>query len=123
MPSGGELLLRYHKQESEVPDGIPKFYRRSGYIHPLMTPDGRELTGDYAADHAHQHGIFFAWTSGKYAGEKIDFWNQKKEEGRVAHKTGAFETGEGRFGSHSASSCRTSIRKMVAQRSCERSGR
>ena len=84
--SGGEMLLRYHKQESAVPDGISKLYRRSGYIHPLMTPDGRELTGDYAADHAHQHGIFFAWTSGQNAGEKIDYWNQKQEEGRVAHK-------------------------------------
>jgi hypothetical protein len=79
-------LLRYHKEESAVPDGIPKLYRRSGYIHPLMTPDGRELTGDYAADHAHQHGVFLAWTSGKYDGRKIDFWNQKEEQGRVAHK-------------------------------------
>ncbi|MGI9241224.1 MAG: PmoA family protein [Verrucomicrobiales bacterium] len=83
---GGKLLLRYHKQESEVPEGISDVYRRSGYIHPLMTPDGRELTGDYAVDHAHQHGVFFAWTSGKYDGEKIDFWNQKKEEGRVEHR-------------------------------------
>ena len=84
--STGKMLLRYHKQESAVPDGIPTVYRRSGYIHPVMTLDGRELTGDYAADHAHQHGIFFAWTSGKFDGKKIDFWNQKEEQGRVAHK-------------------------------------
>ncbi|MFT5110338.1 MAG: hypothetical protein ACI9UA_005992 [Pseudoalteromonas tetraodonis] len=81
-----KLLLRYHKAERPVPDGVSNDYRRSGYIHPVMTTDGRELTGDFAADHLHQHGMFFAWTSGKYDGRKIDFWNQKKVEGRVAHR-------------------------------------
>jgi hypothetical protein len=82
----GKLILRYHKKESAVPEGVSEVYRRSGYIHPVMTPDGREVTGDFAVDHPHQHGLFCAWTRGNYAGKKIDFWNQKKEEGRVAHK-------------------------------------
>ena len=81
-----KLILRYHKAESELPEGVPEVYRRSGYIHPVMTPGGRAVTGDFPEDHLHQHALFMAWTSGSYAGRKIDFWNQKKEEGRVAHK-------------------------------------
>lgn len=84
--SPAKLILRYHKQESPVPDGVSDAYRRSGYIHPVMTPDGREVTGDFPADHLHQHGLFMAWTSGNYAGKAIDFWNQGKVEGRVAHR-------------------------------------
>ncbi len=81
-----KLLLRYHKAESALPAGVAKEYRRSGYIHPVNTTDGREVSGDFAADHLHHHGVFFAWTSGSYDGKAIDFWNQKKIEGRVAHR-------------------------------------
>lgn len=87
-----KLVLRYHKKESAVPDGVPDVYRRSGYIHPLMTPDGREVSGDFSPDHLHQHGVFMAWTSGRYKGKKIDFWNQKKVEGRVAHRRVLFRS-------------------------------
>ena len=81
-----KMILRYHKKESPLPEGVPQLYRRSGYIHPVLSPDGSEVTGDFAPDHPHQHGLFMAWTSAKYGGRKIDFWNQRKEEGRVAHK-------------------------------------
>ena len=84
--SNDKMVLRYHKTESPVPEGVPKLYRRSGYIHPVLTPDGTEVTGDFPEDHLHQHALFMAWTSGKYGDKKLDFWNQKKEEGRVAHK-------------------------------------
>ena len=84
--SGENLLLRYHKKSPELPEGVDEIYRRSGFIHPVNTPDGRAVTDDFPVDHLHQHGLFFAWTSGKYAGRKIDFWNQRKKEGRVEHR-------------------------------------
>ena len=84
--SDSQMLMRYHKQESEVPEGMSKDYRRSGYLHPVQTLDGRTVTGDFAEDHPHQHGVFLAWTSGNYAGRKVDFWNAQKGEGRVAHQ-------------------------------------
>jgi len=84
--SKDKLILRYHKTETPLPQGVSEVYRRSGYIHPVMTPDGRELTGDFPVDHLHQHALFMAWTSGNYAGKPIDFWNQAKAEGRVAHR-------------------------------------
>lgn len=84
--SEDRMVLRYHKAESQLPEGVADHFRRSGYIHPVMTPAGQEISGDFPVDHRHQHGLFMAWTSGSYDGKKIDFWNQKKEEGRVAHK-------------------------------------
>jgi len=84
--SGEKLLIRYHKASPKLPDGVSDVYRRSGFIHPIATPDGRVLTDAFPHDHLHQHGLFMAWTSGKYDGKKIDFWNQKKEEGRVEHR-------------------------------------
>ncbi len=80
---GGKPVLEYIKTEKPVPEGIEPHYRRSGYIHPVYTPTGQELTGDFPADHAHQHALFLAWTKASYDGRKVDFWNQAKDLGRV----------------------------------------
>ncbi|MBC8325096.1 MAG: PmoA family protein [Verrucomicrobia subdivision 3 bacterium] len=79
----GKPVLQYIKKAQPVPDGLPKYFRRSGYIHPVYTPTGQELTGDYPADHAHQHALFFAWTKSGYNGRNVDFWNQAKDLGRI----------------------------------------
>lgn len=79
----GKPVLEYVKTEKPVPEGIEPHYRRSGYIHPVYTPTGQELTGDFPADHAHQHALFFAWTKSAFNGQKTDFWNQAKDLGRV----------------------------------------
>lgn len=79
----GKPVLNYIKTEKPVPDGIEPHFSRSGYIHPVYTPTGQEITGDFPADHAHQHALFFAWTKAGYDGKKVDFWNQAKKLGRV----------------------------------------
>lgn len=79
----GKPVLEYIKTARPVPEGIEKHFSRSGYIHPVYTPTGQELTGDYPVDHAHQHALFFAWTKGDYNGQKVDFWNQAKDLGRI----------------------------------------
>lgn len=53
-------MLEYVKTEKPAPDGIEPHFRRGGYIHPVFTPTGQELTGDFPPDHAHQHALFFA---------------------------------------------------------------
>ncbi len=80
---GDKPVLEYVKTEKPVPDGIELHYRRSGYIHPVYTPTGQEMTGDFPADHAHQHALFFAWTKAGYDGKKVDFWNQAADLGRI----------------------------------------
>lgn len=79
----GKPVLQYIKKAQPVPEGTPEYFKRSGYIHPVYTPTGQELTGDYPADHAHQHALFFAWVKSKFNGQKVDFWNQAKDLGRI----------------------------------------
>lgn len=79
----GKPVLEYLKTEKPVPDGMAPAYRRSGYIHPVFSPGGKEVTGDFAPDHPHQHGLFMAWTRTEFDGAKVDFWNLAKEQGRV----------------------------------------
>jgi hypothetical protein len=79
----GKPVLEYVKTARPVPEGIEKHFRRSGYIHPIYTPTGQELTGDYPEDHAHQHALYFAWVKSKFDGKNVDFWNQAKDLGRI----------------------------------------
>lgn len=79
----GKPVLEYVKTEKPVPAGIEPHFRRSGYIHPVYTPTGQEITGDFPADHAHQHALYFAWTKAKFDGKEVDFWNQAKGLGRI----------------------------------------
>ena len=82
---GGQQVLRYNKAVRKSPAGIDAVYRRSGHIHPVYTPAGKELSGDFPADHPHQHALFFPWTNATFEGRDLDFWNQKAETGRISH--------------------------------------
>ena len=82
---GDKSVLRYNKATQTGPEGTEPYFARSGYIHPVYNPDGVAVTGDFAADHKHQHALFFAWTKCKYEGRPVEFWNQKLELGRVSH--------------------------------------
>ena len=79
----GKPVLEYVKTARPVPEGIEKHFSRSGYIHPIYTPTGQELTGDYPEDHAHQHALYFAWVKSKFDGKNVDFWNQAKDLGKI----------------------------------------
>src|SRR5688500_2274603 len=45
--------LTYNYAVVEAPEGVDKAYDRSGYIHPLRTPDGRTITNDFGPKHLH----------------------------------------------------------------------
>lgn len=79
----GKPVLEYVKTARPVPEGLAKHYRRSGYIHPVYTPNGQQISGDYPRDHAHQHALFFAWTKTTFDGKEYDFWNQAKQSARI----------------------------------------
>lgn len=82
---GEKTILQYNKTPTEEAARHESYYTRSGYIHPLYSPSGEIITGDYAADHKHQHGLFFAWTKTSFEGRKPEFWNQKIEAGKVTY--------------------------------------
>ncbi|MEM7696897.1 MAG: PmoA family protein [Verrucomicrobiota bacterium] len=80
---GDATIFHYNIKPTEEAAEVEPFFSRTGYIHPLMAPSGAIVTGDYAPDHRHQHGLFFAWTKSKFRGEATEFWNQKRELGDV----------------------------------------
>lgn len=79
-------VLSYHVGVVEPPAGAHPLYRRSGHIHPFITPQGRIVTESFPSDHLHQHAIFAAWTKTTFEGERVDFWNQKAGTGTVGHR-------------------------------------
>lgn len=81
----GKPVFSYNHQFIEPPMGIEKVYRRSGYIHPIYSPSGKMLTDDFSDDHAHQHGVFFAFVKAKTQESVVDFWNQHLKKGDVEH--------------------------------------
>ncbi len=83
---GGAEVLTYHKAEMPPPNGKSPLYARSAFIHPLRAPDGQVLTAIHPADHIHHMGLWNPWTSTKFEGRKVDFWNLAKGQGAVRHK-------------------------------------
>lgn len=80
----GRELLRYQAEPGPLPGTtIDPIFRRGGYLHPIRTPSGRIVTGDFPADHRHHHGVWFAWTRTEFDGRRPDFWNMGQGTGRV----------------------------------------
>jgi hypothetical protein len=81
----GEPVLTYNHAEVASPDGIDAVYSRSGYIHPIYNPAGQSVTGDFPADHPHQHALFLAWVNTSFADSSPDFWNQAGKNATIKH--------------------------------------
>lgn len=81
--AGNKNLLRYHFQTVYPPAGIDTNFKRSGFIHPLWTPKGQELTRIQAPDHYHHYGIWNPWTHVLFESDTVDFWNIKGRQGTV----------------------------------------
>ena len=71
----GQPVLQYHIARVEPPAGIDRRYGRSGHIHPARTPAGRIVTDQFPPDHAHQSGLFFAFTKTEFEGRTPNFWD------------------------------------------------
>jgi hypothetical protein len=81
--SGEHNLLNYYFKTLYPPAGIDTNFKRSGFIHPLWTPHGQELTRIQAPDHYHHYGIWNPWTHVYFEGDTVDFWNLKEKQGTV----------------------------------------
>src|SRR5262245_39057043 len=79
----GRPVLVYRHTPVTGPPGTGPLFTRSGYIHPLHAPNGAVVTDDFAPDHAHQRGVFFAWTKTQVKELHPDFWNLGSGLGRV----------------------------------------
>jgi hypothetical protein len=76
-------LLRYYYKKVNPPAGIDTVFGRSGFIHPLWTPHGQELTRIQPPDHYHHYGIWNPWAHTLFEKDTIDFWNIGDKKGFV----------------------------------------
>ncbi|MGL6194263.1 MAG: DUF6807 family protein [Thermoguttaceae bacterium] len=76
----GKPVLQYNYETVQLPDGyLEKLQHgqiyavpRSDYIHPLFDLEGEPITKDWAQDHAHHRGIYWAWPEVGYKDEFAD---------------------------------------------------
>ena len=78
-----QQFLKYQFETLYPPTGIDTAYKRSGFIHPLWSPRGQELTRIQPEDHYHHYGIWNPWTHVEFEKDTIDFWNLAKRQGTV----------------------------------------
>ncbi len=81
----GHVVMMYNARHLPSPKADAPWYGRSGFIDPVLTPSGRQVTAGFPRDHMHQHGLMFAWTSAVINGRPVDFWNSAKQEGHIEH--------------------------------------
>ncbi|MEM6259086.1 MAG: PmoA family protein [Planctomycetota bacterium] len=85
LSDGDRPIATYNAGFVASPIEDAPWFGRSGFIHPVYSPKGRVVTDPFPADHPHQHGLMFAWTSSEYEGQRVDFWNSRKKQGKVEH--------------------------------------
>lgn len=81
--SSDKNFLGYHYETAPLPEGVDPSYKRSGFIHPLYTPNGQILTRIQPPDHYHHYGIWNPWTQVVFEGDTVDFWNLGSKQGTV----------------------------------------
>jgi len=72
----GKPVLQYNYATVPLPEGYLERLQhgqqyavaRSNYLHPLFDLDGEPITMDWALDHAHHRGIYWAWPEVGYKG-------------------------------------------------------
>ncbi|MFY9150513.1 MAG: PmoA family protein [Prolixibacteraceae bacterium] len=81
--SGKNPILTYQMETVHPPKGVNPFFKRSGFLHPVCSPEGEVLTRIQAPDHYHHYGIWNPWTLTFIGKREVDFWNLVKGEGTV----------------------------------------
>jgi hypothetical protein len=79
-------VLYYRYGITYPPKGVDSVYKKSGYIHPVITPKGDTLTRIQPPDHYHHYGIWGPWTHTQIDGQQVDFWNLGDRKGTVLFK-------------------------------------
>ncbi len=76
-------VLNYRFAITYPPDGVDPLFKRSGFIHPLWSPEGEVLSRIQPPDHPHHYGIWGPWTHTHIDDRAVDFWNLLLGEGTV----------------------------------------
>ncbi len=79
-------VLTYRYEMTYPPEGVDSVYKKSGYIHPVLTPKGDTLSRIQPPDHNHHYGIWGPWTHTQIDSQQVDFWNLGDRKGTVLFK-------------------------------------
>lgn len=80
----GHPVVQYNQSPTALPrKDIKPIFRRGGYMHPVYSPSGLQISEDYPTNHIHHHGIWTAWTKTDFEGRHPDFWNMGDGTGTV----------------------------------------
>ncbi len=79
-------ILNYRYGMTYPPKGVDSIYRKSGFIHPIITPKGDTLSRIQPPDHYHHYGMWGPWTHTQIKGQQVDFWNLGDRKGTVLFK-------------------------------------
>jgi len=85
-------ILNYQYGMVFPPKDIDEKYKKSGFIHPVWSPEGEVLTRIQAPDHYHHYGIWGPWTRTHIGDRQVDFWNLADGQGTVLFKRFINET-------------------------------
>ena len=83
LASQDKSILQYQTAVHDVPEGIDPLYKKSGFVHPVWSPDGEVLTAIQPEDHYHHYGIWNPWTKTHIQGREVDFWNLARDMATV----------------------------------------
>lgn len=85
-------VLNYQYEMTYPPEGVDKKFGKSGFLHPVYSPEGEVLTRIHAPDHYHHYGIWGPWTRTRIGKRVVDFWNLGDQQGTVLFKNFLNET-------------------------------
>jgi hypothetical protein len=101
--SDNNPFLSYRYEMTYPPEGIDTIFKKSGYIHPILTPKGDTLTRIQPPDHYHHYGLWGPWTHTRIDTMRVDFWNLGEGMGTVLFKEFKSTTSGDVFSSFTAS--------------------
>jgi len=79
-------VLSYRYDMTYPRKGVDSLFKKSGYIHPIITPKGDTLTRIQPPDHHHHYGLWGPWTHTRIDTTRVDFWNLGEGMGSVLFK-------------------------------------
>lgn len=84
---GDRPVLVYNTGTVRCPDREHRAYDRTGYVHPVWTPEGKIITDDFPSDERHQRGLFLAWRKFEWGDRVSDFWSLKGQDASMRHES------------------------------------
>lgn len=78
---GGKPVFRYNVSP-QANAGYPNL-SRGAYLHPVTTPSGAVITGDFSRFHPHHRGFFLAYAKTQIGSKTVDFWNLHRDTARI----------------------------------------